>query len=114
MRMEDLVALCVRTKSGKRFGVMTLGRIGSATTDEWLVNGYLHSLRSDEREEIANITLCDSLRDARKCKYFYEGFFSFSIAGIPYGSGYENWRNEKERELKNGTFPFYGLGDWED
>ena len=60
--------------------------------------------------EVVEVRVCESLSEVAACQYFYEGFFHFANAGIPFGSSYEAWRRERLGEFKEGTLDVYFLG----
>jgi hypothetical protein len=108
--MEDIVAARVRDSSGKWYGFMTWGRIVDRIDDSWIQQlAHAHASKCGIKE-VVDVRICDSLSDVAACQYFYEGLFHFANAGIPFGSSYEIWRQDRLSEFKQGTIDVYFLG----
>jgi hypothetical protein len=55
----------------------------------------------------ASAHLCGSLQDASKEPYFYEALFQFGQTKIPFGDGYESWRESMDEQMRNGKLLYY-------
>jgi hypothetical protein len=108
--MEDIVAARVRDHSGKWYGFMTWGRIVDRINGSWVEEVVLANARKCAIPEVAEVRICESLSEVAGCQYFYEGLFHFANAGIPFGPSYESWRQDRQDEFEQGTFPVYFLG----
>jgi hypothetical protein len=108
--MEDIVAARVRDSSGKWYGFMTWGRIVDRIDDAWVEEIVLANARQCAIPEAVEVRVCDSLSEVATCRYFYEGLFHFANAGIPLGTSYEAWRQDRLAEFEQGTARVHFLG----
>jgi hypothetical protein len=102
-RVEDVVAVEVRTDSGSRGFLMTWGRIQDA-----LNPGRLEELglRSASRFALegrpVSARVCNSLREASSEPYFFEALLEFTHRRVPFGDGYEEWRQARSEAMEQG------------
>jgi hypothetical protein len=108
--MEDIVAARVRDNSGKWYGFMTWGRIVDHSNDSWVEEVVRASARECAIPDVDEVHVCGSLSEAATCQYFYEGLFHFTNLGIPFGTSYEAWRQDRLAEFEQGTLSVYFLG----
>lgn len=78
--------------------------------DSWVEEVVRANAKKCAIPEVAEIRICDSLRDVATCQYFYEGLFHFASAGIPFGASYEAWRQDRLAEFGQGTLSVHFLG----
>ena len=98
--------------TGDRRYFVTWGRIQDKVDPaplEQLV--FQHSSRCDLGGEPVRAILCDSLREARDERYFFEALLAFGQQQIPYGDSYAAWRAETQEAMENGRELYY-LGRW--
>jgi hypothetical protein len=101
--MEDIVAVELTTTDGDVCYFVTWGRIQSRVEP-----GPLEKLILKVADHFAisglpaKARLCWSLQDARETPYFYEALFTFSQRPIPFGPGYEKWRQRMHRRMRRG------------
>lgn len=101
--MEDIVALEVTTDIGRRTYFLTWGRIqdpvdpGPLETLAMRVVGKFATPGTPVRARV-----CDSLQEAREAPYFFEHFFGFCQKQIPFGDGYEAWRERMDERMRAG------------
>ena len=108
--MEDVVALKARKIDGSFVAVLAWGRIFHPIDPTELIDAFKESLHMDA-ELLDEAVLCDSLAEVSHFKYFYEGLLSFAMKPIPFGPGYDAWRDEKRREYATGCGDFFLLGE---
>lgn len=87
--MEDIVAARVRDHSSQWYGFMTWARIVDRIDGSWVKEVVLANARKRAIPEVAE----------------REGLFHFANAGIPFGPSYEWWRQDRQNEFEQGTFP---------
>jgi hypothetical protein len=110
--MEDVVGVLVTDRSGRQYGFMTWGRIVDAIDTRWLKEMVDKKCRGNEGiVDPIRIEVCESLRELSSCKYFHEGLFSFSSAGIPFGKKYRDWHKKRLKEYERGRLALYFLGE---
>jgi hypothetical protein len=100
--VDDIVAVEVETDGGSCF-FLTWGRIQNAV-DPAPLEAVIMSVAN--RFSLPGTPLgarvCVSLQEAREAPYFYECFFELCQRPIPFGDGYEEWRQERDERLRGG------------
>ena len=108
--MEDWVAIEVRTDAGGSGYFMTWGRIQDPVDPRALEE---LAVRAATRVSLggrpASARVCTTLQEAAGQPYFFEALLTFSQTRIPYGEGYETWRQAKAKAMAEGH-EFYFLG----
>ena len=108
--MEDVVAVEVTLDTGERRCFMTWGRVLDPVDGGALTTVVLqHAARSALGGEPVLANICRTLADAQDQPYFYEGLIHFARQPIPFGDGYESWRLEREKAMREGR-ELYFLG----
>ena len=46
--------------------------------------------------------MCSTLQEAALAPYFYEGLFAMAQQPIPFGEGYEAWRDQRDEAMRAG------------
>jgi len=100
--MEDIVAIRVVDSEGEEHYFLTWGRIFDAVDPAPLLEAVTPHLSNFGIKNFSEIKLCRSLREASTQKYFYECFFSRCQQKIPFGDGYEEWRQERKAKIEGG------------
>lgn len=90
--------------------MITWGRIFDAVDAASLLEAVTPHLSQFGLRDYSDVFLCYSLAEASDQPYFYEALFNFSRQEIPFGEGYEAWREEKRRKILSGKDIYY-LGD---
>jgi hypothetical protein len=109
-RVEDWVAVEVRSDSGASAYFVTWGRIQHAVDSrplEELMLRAAHGFATGGPPVSARV--CASLQEASTQLYFYEAMLKFAQQPIPYGEGYEAWRRERANAMEEGQ-EIYFLG----
>jgi hypothetical protein len=106
--MEDLVALEATLRSGAKRYYLTWGRVFSAVDPDPLIETVRPYITEKQLgEDVTNIRVCNTLQDASRGPYFYEGLFEFAQRRIPFGKDYEKWAAEMREQLKQGKELYY-------
>ncbi len=106
--MEDIVAIKV-TSSREAGAFLTWGRIFDTIHPSELLEIIEKNLNryAFDREASVNLYLCDTLQEVSHFPYFYEAFFKLTQEKIPFGPGYQKWREEKQKALREGKNIYY-------
>lgn len=110
--MEDIVVVEVRTDENRLTYFMTWGRIQHRVDPEPLAALVLRvspKFKMPGRPVAARV--CDSLQEASDAPFFFEYFFGFCQKPIPFGDGYEDWRQQMDERMQNG-YEIAGLGPY--
>ena len=101
--MDDVVAVKVRdAKSGVHFFI-TWGRIFDRVDPKTLELVVEKHVAKFGIKHPTSVTLCDSLQEASKARYFHEALFHLSQERIPFGKGtYSRWRSKMRRSMLAG------------
>jgi hypothetical protein len=104
--MEDVVAIRYRDAKGDERCVMSWGRLFDAVDPAALLDAVRMHLSSNE---ISDLCVCDTLREARDFEYFYEAMLQWSarIAASPNRDA--RWR-KKHRKPDRMRRSLYNLG----
>ena len=108
--MEDLVAVEVTTAEGPRCWFVTWGRIQDPVDPaplEALVLRVADHFALPGTPVSARV--CDTLQEAREAPLFFEALFEFAQRPIPFGDGYEAWRERADRLMQEGK-EVYAVG----
>jgi hypothetical protein len=109
--VDDLVAVRARTDAGQVGFWLTWGRLFGPFDPTAMIAAIRPHLRlAEQRGEIDQVQICDSLQEASDQPYFYKGLWWLGQTRIPFGPGYEEWAAEKRPQLADGRGLFY-LGD---
>ena len=106
--MDDIVALKVVLDEGPNQYFLTWGRLIDPVETkslEELVGSHLAQFGLGGAA--VSISVCDSLREASRARYFYECFFQMCQKSIPFGDGYKNWAAQILEQLKQGREIYY-------
>lgn len=109
--MDDVVAVEVELEDGGKRYFLTWGRI-QAAVDSSPVSALVlrHAQHFSLGGEPVRARLCLWLREAAEsdsAPYFYEAYLSFAQEQIPFGDGYEDWRQERALAMESGKEIFY-------
>ncbi|MDQ6774703.1 MAG: hypothetical protein M3071_00455 [Actinomycetota bacterium] len=106
--MEDLVALEATLRSGAKRYYLTWGRVFSPVDPEPLIETVRPYITKRQLgEDVTNIRVCNTLQEASRAPYFYEGLFDFAQQRIPDGEDYEKWAAEIREQLAKGKELYY-------
>ena len=106
--MEDIVAVAVHLGNGQKRYFLTWGRIQSSVACEPLEALVLkHAQGFDLGGVPKKARVCDTLQEASRQPYFYEGLFAMSQKGIPIGKGYPAWKKKIDQLMKRGKELYY-------
>jgi hypothetical protein len=109
--MEDVVAVEVRLADGGRRFFMTWGRIQDAVDPDPVCAVVMQfAEQSSLGPPPVAARLCSTLReaaDSEDAPYFYEALTSYCRSSIPFGDGYERWRQEMDRAMRQGKEIYY-------
>lgn len=109
--MEDVIAVDVRLADGGHRFFVTWGRIQDPVDPDPVCAVVMRCARgySLGSEPIA-AQLCSTLREAAESKeapWFYEALMSYSRSAIPFGEGYEAWREQMVDAMERGKEIYY-------
>jgi hypothetical protein len=109
--MEDVIAVEVRLADGARRYFVTWGRIQDPVDPDPVCAVVMRSAQGCQlgAEPVA-ARLCLTLREAAESEeapYFYEALVSHSLSSIPFGDGYDAWRNEIAEAMERGREIYY-------
>ena len=108
--VEDIVTVRLVLETGESRYFMTWGRIQDEVDPTRLEELVLAACgRFAIAGNAVSAHLCASLQEARDEPYFFEALFSFSQRPIPFGEGYEVWRQSMDERMRNGK-EIYFLG----
>ena len=106
--MDDVVAIKVSETKSKIHFFLTWGRIFDRVNPEEveaLIRKYASTFGIKKAK---TVTVCDSLQEAAKARYFYEAFFHISQEKIPLGKRtYEFWRIKMKKQMRKGREIYY-------
>ena len=106
--MEDIVAVEVLLRNGRKRYFLTWGRVQDrvdGTTLEALV--LTHATKFALGGPAKKARLCPTLRSASRQPYFYEGLFQMAQQRIPLGNGYAAWKKRTDRRMRRGLDLYY-------
>lgn len=109
-RVEDWVAVEVRSGSGVSGYFVTWGRIQHAVDPrplEELMLRAAHRFATDVPPVSARV--CATLQEASTQPYFFEAILKFAQEPIPHGEGYGVWRRARANAMEEGK-EIYFLG----
>jgi hypothetical protein len=119
--MDDVIAVEVRLADGGRRFFVTWGRIQHPVDPDRVCAVVMRFARdcSPDAEPVA-ARLCSTLREAAESEdapLFYEALLSYSRQSIPFGDGYDAWREQVAEAMMRGQQIFYcgrpGVGEAE-
>ena|SRR5258706_11189911 len=106
--MEDVVAVKVRGSKVAVHYFITWGRIFDRVDPKSLELVVAKHASKFGVRNLKSVTVCDSLREASKARYFYEALFHISQEKIPFGkSTYGPWRAKIKKQMLSGRQLFY-------
>jgi hypothetical protein len=106
--VEDVVAVAIVLASGERRHVITWGRIQDAVDPAPLQALVLrHASRFALGGDAVAAEVCPSLQSARDEPYFFEALVRFGMRSIPFGDGYDDWRDEVAERMEQGKELYY-------
>ena len=107
--MEDVIAVTFRHKDGEG-AAMGWGRLFHPIDSTELLELVKIILESRGRQNVAELHLCDSLREVTDFQYFYEGLLAFAeqLAHAPVRDA--KWK-KKQRSLEEFGRTLYLLGE---
>jgi hypothetical protein len=100
--MDDVVGLRLHDRGKGYFGVVTWGRIWDRVDESELCETIKSHAPQFGLNACDEVVLCESLAEIASGKYFHEAIVSFASKSIPFGKGYESWREEMKREISEG------------
>jgi hypothetical protein len=106
--MEDIVAVELLLKGGRKRYVLTWGRVqhpvdGAALEAIVLKHASKFALGGVARKA----RLCRSLRDAARQPYFHEALFAMARVRTPSGRGSTAWKKNVDRRMRRGLDLYY-------
>ncbi len=106
--MDDIVAVKVRdSKVGVRYFI-TWGRIFDRVDPKSLESVIAKHVSNYGIANLKAVTVCDSLQEASRARYFHEALFHISQQRIPYGTRtYAAWRAKTRKLMMSGKQLFY-------
>jgi hypothetical protein len=107
--MEDVVGIRLHDRQKGYWGVITWGRIWDRIDDSKLCEAIKNHAPQIGLTACDEVELCESLAEIASAKYFYEAIIAFASRPIPFGEGYEAWREERKREISEGR-EIYSVG----
>jgi hypothetical protein len=99
--MEDVVGIRTVGESPEA-AFMTWGRIFDPVDGVTLITVIRRHLPAFGIGESVELAVCDTLQEVSNFPYFYEALLSFAMRRIPYGDGYEAWRQRMAEALARG------------
>ena len=106
--VEDIVAVEVRLADGHRRYFLTWGRIQDPVNPRPLAETVLRNSSTFALGgEPVSARVLQDLRPAAAAPYFLECFFQMCQRPIPFGSGYEGWREQIAAEQEQGKALWY-------
>jgi hypothetical protein len=106
--MDDIVAVKVRDSKAGAHYFITWGRIFDRVDSKGLESMVTRHAPKFGIKRPMSATVCDSLRDASKARYFHEALFHISQEKIPFGTRtYGSWCAKMKREMLAGRQLFY-------
>jgi hypothetical protein len=109
--MDDIVAVGVELDNGAQRYFLTWGRLLDAVDGTALEHVVLqHAHRFARGGVPVRAWICDSLQEAAGERYFYESLFGMAQKPIPFGDGYESWRQATASSVTEGHDLWY-LGE---
>lgn len=103
--MDDVIAVAADLVDGSHRYFVTWGRIQDdvdpAPVCEVLEPFVMRCVRGD----LVRLRVCDTLREAAESSeapYFFEALARYSVAAIPFGDGYQDWRSRMAAEMAAG------------
>ena len=100
--MEDIVAIKVTNKKGKKFYFITWGRTFDTVNPRPLLKEISKHLEKFGIHNVKSIHLAKTLLEASEEIYFYESFFEMAQKRIPFGKKYKNWCNAINKKIMEG------------
>jgi hypothetical protein len=108
--MEDVVAVRVTFVGGGVRFFMTWGRLFDPVDPAQLCATIRQQVSARSAGgEVDDVSVCETLQEAREAPYFYEGLLHFAWERPAYGEGYERWRAAKASAIRGGK-DVYDLG----
>ena len=106
--VDDIVAVEVRLADGQRRYFLTWGRIQDPVDPRPLAAVVLRNSTAFALDgEPVSARVLRDLRAAASAPYFGESFFKMCQRPIPFGSGYEPWREQVAAEQEQGKSLWY-------
>ena len=108
MAMENIVAVAVDLRSGRKRYFLTWGRIQShVATDPLEALVLEHAGKFDLGGIPKKARLCHTLQEASRQPFFFEFFFEMSQRSIPSGRGYLAWKRKIDKLMRRGKELYY-------
>jgi hypothetical protein len=102
-RMEDWVAVEVRTDSGQSGFFVTWGRMQDAVDPRPLEELMLRAAAGFALGGIpVSARVCANLQEAAAQPYFFEALLKMAGRPIPYGEDYDAWQRERAKAMEEG------------
>jgi hypothetical protein len=107
-KMDDIVAVKVRDSVSAAHYFIRWGRIFDRIDPKSLELLVAKHAPKFGIKNLKSVTVCDSLQEATKSRYFHEALFHISQEKIPYGkSTYSPWCAKMKRLMLSGQQFFY-------